>query len=538
MADEGEIGGLKPGKAVVKGSAMGASSSTACQQRPGHQPHQQILLPGDGADADAGPGNEAGVEAPPASGKSKSKKLTLIPLVFLIYFEVSGGPFGEEPAVQAAGPLLAILGFIIFPVIWSIPEALITAELSTAYPGNGGYVIWATEAFGPFWGFLMGWWKWLSGAINNAAYPVLCVDYLKLVFPTFSAGLSRNLAISLFNVCFAFLNYTGLTIVGWTAVILAALSLAPFILLLFFAIPKIRPSRWLSNGQSKSRDWSLYLNTIFWNLNYWDNASTVAGEVEHPQKTYPKALLLAGLLTCSSYLIPLLAGIGALELEQDKWSDGYLADVAGMIAGKWLKFWVEAGAVMSAVGLFEAQLSSCSFQLLGMAELGHLPAFLAKRSEWFDTPSWGILISTIVTIALSYTNFTNIVSSANFLYSCGMLLEFSTFVWLRRKCPRLRRPFKVPLGIPGLVCMCIIPSAFVVVVMVLAGKIVFIISGGFSLLGIAGYFAIKLCKAKKWVSFIKVPEECEDDATATLEGRDEEEKNTYYRDASNRQFLS
>nr|DAD30106.1 TPA_asm: hypothetical protein HUJ06_031574 [Nelumbo nucifera] len=117
----------------------------------------------------------------------EAKKLKLIPLIFLIYFEVSGGPFGEEPAVQAAGPLFAILGFMIFPLIWSIPEALITAELATTFPGNGGYVIWANRAFGPFWGSLMGSWKFLSGVINNAAYPVLCADYLKLVLPIFSS---------------------------------------------------------------------------------------------------------------------------------------------------------------------------------------------------------------------------------------------------------------------------------------------------------------------------------------------------------------
>ncbi|CAK7323121.1 unnamed protein product [Dovyalis caffra] len=34
---------------------------------------------------------------------------------------------------QAAGPFYALLGFLIFPFLWSIPEALITAELSTAY---------------------------------------------------------------------------------------------------------------------------------------------------------------------------------------------------------------------------------------------------------------------------------------------------------------------------------------------------------------------------------------------------------------------
>ncbi|KAD4531214.1 hypothetical protein FH972_027310 [Carpinus fangiana] len=132
----------------------------------------------------ASPNNQPLLEqepSPPPTTTKTPKKLALIPLVFLIYFEVAGGPYGEESAVGAAGPLFAILGFIIFPFIWSIPEALVTAELATTFPGNGGFVIWAHRAFGPFWGSLMGSWKFLSGVINLASYPVLCIDYLKLV---------------------------------------------------------------------------------------------------------------------------------------------------------------------------------------------------------------------------------------------------------------------------------------------------------------------------------------------------------------------
>lgn len=58
-----------------------------------------------------------------------------------------------QDAVAAAGPLLTILGFVVFPILWSVPEALITAELATAFPENSGYVAWVTAAFGPFWGF-------------------------------------------------------------------------------------------------------------------------------------------------------------------------------------------------------------------------------------------------------------------------------------------------------------------------------------------------------------------------------------------------
>jgi hypothetical protein len=49
-----------------------------------------------------------------------------------------------------------ILGFIVFPLAWSVPEALITAELATAFPENSGYVAWVSAAFGPFWGFQEG----------------------------------------------------------------------------------------------------------------------------------------------------------------------------------------------------------------------------------------------------------------------------------------------------------------------------------------------------------------------------------------------
>ncbi|KAE8674448.1 putative polyamine transporter [Hibiscus syriacus] len=429
---------------------------------------------------------------------NNSGKLSIIPLIFLIYFEVSGGAYGEEAAVGAAGPLWAILGFLVFPFIWSIPEALITAELATAFPGNGGYVIWAHEAFGPFWGSLMGSWKFLSGVINLASYPVLCVDYIKLVFPILSSGLPRYVAILLSTLFLSFLNYTGLVIVGYTAVCLGVVSLLPFVLLALFSIPKIDPSRWISLGQKGvTKDWSLFFNTLFWNLNFWDNASTLAGEVEQPQKTFPKALFSAGLLTCLAYLVPLLAATGAIPLDQENWVDGYFADAAQIIAGKWLKVFIEIGAVLSIIGLYEAQLSSCVYQLLGMADLGFLPRCFSVRSKWFNTPWVGILVSTSITVAVSYMDFSDLISSVNFLYSLGMLLEFASFLWLRRKSPTIKRPFRVPMKLPGLTVMCLIPSGFLVYIMLVATGNVFLVSSIVTVLTIIWYFAMNFCKSKK-----------------------------------------
>ncbi|GAB4856124.1 hypothetical protein Ancab_024764 [Ancistrocladus abbreviatus] len=448
---------------------------------------------------------------PPPSHPA-TKKLALIPLIFLIYFEVAGGPYGEESAVRAAGPLFAILGFLIFPFIWSMPEALVTAELATTFPGNGGFVIWAHRAFGPFWGSLMGSWKFLSGVVNLASYPVLCIDYLKLAIPSLSSGIPHHVAIFVSTSVLSFLNYTGLTIVGYTAVTLGIVSLSPFVVMTLISIPKIHPSRWISLGEkSVKKDWTLFFNTLFWNLNFWDNASTLAGEVENPQKSYPKALLSAGILTCLAYLIPLLAAIGAIPLDQEDWVNGYFADAAEAIAGKWLKIWMEVGAVLSAIGLFEAQLSSCAYQFLGMADLGVLPKSFGVRSKWFSTPWLGILVGTAIALAVSYLNFSDIISSVNFLYSLGMLLEFASFLWLRRKMASTKRPFRVPLGMPGLMVMCLVPSGFLIYVMAVATKTVYLVSALLTLVGIVWYFVMKFFRSKKWIEFNNTEGNGEDD---------------------------
>ncbi|KAH0466815.1 hypothetical protein IEQ34_004053 [Dendrobium chrysotoxum] len=485
-----------------------------------------------------------------------SNKLGLLPLVFLIYFEVSGGPFGSEQTVQAGGPLLAILGFVLFPFVWSIPEALITAELATALPGNGGFVLWADRAFGSFSGSIMGSWKFLSGAINSAAFPALCVDYVARAVPSISSGAPRVATVTATTVLLSFLNYTGLSVVGYTAMALCAASLFPFFVLAATALPKLRLRRW---GEiPKDRNWRLFFNTLFWNLNFWDNASTLAGEIDNPQKTFPMALLVAGLLTSVAYLMPLLAGTGALDVAYSEWDSGFYADVAGMfscpgwrnsgevrwqsltcqrattlanvdksffeqcslltqnfrvrqrsiiyffismITGHWLKYWVEVGAVLSAIGLYEAQLSSSAFQLLGMADLGFVPKFFSLRSKRFNTPWVGILTSSLISLGISFLSLEDIISSANFLYSLGMLLEIASFLWLRRKEPRLKRPFHVPFRMPGLIFMCLVPSGFLIYVMALASWKVFVISGVLTLFGSAMYFFMELCKSRGFLKF-------------------------------------
>lgn len=432
--------------------------------------------------------------------KNTNPKLTVLPLIALIFYEVSGGPFGVEDSVRAGGgPLLSLLGFLIFPLIWSIPEALVTAELATSFPQNGGYVQWISAAFGPFWGFQEGFWKWFSGVIDNALYPVLFLDYLKRSFPIFTRLIARIPTLLGITISLTYLNYRGLHIVGFSAVTLAVVSLCPFLVMGILAIPRIRPKKWLVVDISKV-DLRGYFNSMFWNLNYWDKASTLAGEVENPSRTFPKALFGALILVVCSYLIPLLAGTGALDSTPSEWSDGYFAEVGMLIGGSWLKWWIQGAAALSNMGLFEAEMSSDAFQLLGMSEMGMLPAIFATRSK-YGTPTFSILCSAAGVIFLSWMSFQEIIEILNFLYSLGMLLEFAAFIKLRMKKPDLHRPYKVPLQTLGVTMLCLPPVLLLLLVMCLASLKTFLVSGAISVVGIFLYPALVQAKDKKWVQF-------------------------------------
>ncbi|XVF67974.1 hypothetical protein PTKIN_Ptkin10aG0165100 [Pterospermum kingtungense] len=429
----------------------------------------------------------------------KYQKVSIVPLVFLIFYEVSGGPFGVEDSVKAAGPLLALLGFLVVPFIWSVPEALITAELGTMFPENGGYVVWVSSALGPYWGFQQGWMKWLSGVIDNALYPVLFLDYLKSAIPALEGGLPRTIAVLVLTLVLTYMSYRGLTIVGWVAICLGVFSLLPFIFMAIVAIPKLKPSRWLV-VELGYIDWGLYLNTLFWNLNYWDSISTLAGEVENPGKTLPKALFHAVILVVLGYFFPLLIGTGSIPLDRELWTDGYFSDIAKMLGGVWLLTWIQAAAALSNMGMFLAEMSSDSFQLEGMASRGMLPELFAKRSP-HGTPMVGILFSATGVLLLSCLSFQEIVAAENFLYCFGMIMEFIAFVKLRIDHPAESRPFKIPIGTAGAILMCIPPTLLILVVLAFASLKVMVISMVAVMIGLILEPCLRYSEKKRWFRF-------------------------------------
>src|SRR5882762_3448182 len=320
--------------------------------------------------------------------KKRAAKLTLWPLVAATFFMVSGGTYGTEEIIHGAGYGQGILILLLLPVLWCLPTAFMIGELSSALPQEGGYYAWVRRGLGNFWGFQEAWLSLAASIFDMAIYPTLFVFYLKQMSPWFGFG-NHGIYAGLFVVVTsAVLNLAGIRVVGITSLWLFFLLSAPFALIVVMAPLKMGT---LAEAHAAPAATGLGLLggmlVAMWNYMGWDNASTIAQEVERPQRTYPKAMIAAVVLVALSYVLPFLAvyftGVPASAFG----SDGAWAGVAGLVGGEilgfeWLRFPIVLGGMMSAFGMFNALVVSYSRLPLAMARAGLLPKFFGKMSAF------------------------------------------------------------------------------------------------------------------------------------------------------------
>ncbi len=273
--------------------------------------------------------------------------------------------------LYSTGPFFALCGFSLF-IVWAIPEALITAEMATAMPDASGWVAWVSVAFGPYWGFQKGWLSWISGVSDNSLYPILFLDCLvslvKVYYDecVFESGLPRFCFVAAATLALTYLNYRGLDVIGLTSVIITPLSIFPFFIFCVLGLFHLDASRWAirPEGGLAGVDWRLFLNTFFWNINYWDSMSCFSADVINPAYTMPAGMMIAMALVAISIFLPILIGTAVTDSPYTDWTDGYFTHIATEIGGPWLGILVMLGATISNVGQYEAEMSSDSFQVI------------------------------------------------------------------------------------------------------------------------------------------------------------------------------
>jgi amino acid transporter len=401
--------------------------------------------------------------AAPASatpGKSKPnrvRKLTTLTLVAATFFMVSGGPFGLEELIGNAGYLLSLVIILVLPLVWSLPTALMVSELSAAIPLDGGYYVWVTRALGPFWGFQEAWLSLASSVFDMALYPTIFVLYASQVFPAIGTPRNGFIAGTLLILFCTLLNMGGVRKVGISAVLMTLALLGPF--LAMAAIVSAHPGRWHPLPHSREGALLTAVLVAMWNFMGWDNASTVAGEVENPQRTYLRAMLVTSVLIAVVYLVP-VAACWAAGIDPSAWSTGAWANVAMRIGGRWLFLGVVLGGMLFGVGTFNSLHMSYTRVPFAMAEDGWLPKSFTRLNR-FGVPWVSVIACAVAWVAALSLGFVKLVELDIAVYGLSLVLEFAALVALRIKEPDLPRPFRVPGGVSGAVLIALGPTVLI-----------------------------------------------------------------------------
>ena len=436
-------------------------------------------------------------------GLKSVAKISVVPMITATYFMVAGGPYGLEDIVQKTGYAATLLILVITPLLWSLPTAMMVSELATAIPEEGGFYIWVRRGMGRFWGFQETWLTLAGSVFEMALYPNLCISYIGQFMPALVAGhRGPILGFAMIAICTAW-NVLGVRSVGEGSVWLNVALLAPFVALTVLA---------LGGGKFAAVDASPVplrhadllggVLIAMWNYMGWDNLSTIAGEVEAPQRTYSRAMFGAVLLVVVSYLIP-VGAIARTGIDPNRWTTGGWVDIGGIIGGETLAIAIALAGVIGAIGSFGALMLSFTRLPLVMAEDGYLPGIFARREARTGAPWVAILACAILWAVCFPLGFEKSLILDVLLTGLSILLEFWALVALRFREPDLARPFRVPGGMAGAVAIGIPPLALMIAAFVrnrteaVGSTNELVIGIAVIAVGVALYFFSRIFGAKK-----------------------------------------
>ena len=368
--------------------------------------------------------------------------MRFLPLIAATYFMVSGGPYGIEDILGGAGFARAILILLLLPFLWCLPTALMIGELAAALPAEGGFYTWVRRAMGPFWGYQEGWLSLSASIFDMAIYPAIFVLYLGKFNPSLTGGwygYGWKLAVVL--IC-SLWNLRGAPAVGKDSVMLFVVLLAPFAVFVSLGMWHgftLHPAIQWSQPASQSA-LSTAVLVAMWNYMGWDNASTVAQEVENPQRNYPRAMIAATILVAVTYVLP-LAAVAMAGFSVTSFATGDWMTAAQSVGGPLLGVAVVVGGAITGIGMFNALVMSYTRLPMAMAEDGMLPAAFARKNSR-GVPWVSILFCGLAWALALWLPFERLISIDLILYGSSLLLEFVALVVLRLREPRLDRPFK------------------------------------------------------------------------------------------------
>lgn len=369
--------------------------------------------------------------------------------------------------MSASYGFASLFYYIICALMFFIPSALVSAELTTAWPQKGGIYLWVREAFGKPLAFSVIFIQWVY---NICWYPTI----LSLLAATLAYVINPRVANNtwyMLSVVFVvywlitILTLRGIHISSMLSTITAIIgTLAP----MFFIV--ILGAIWLLQGRPISMDVSVkaflpnmelghlvLLTGVLYGLVGMEMSAVHVQEVKNPQKDYPKALYYSTIIILLSLVLASLAVAIVVPPNQLNLVTGLL-DAFGMFFSafhmEWLMPVIAILIVIGVIGGVGAWIIGPAKGLLVAAEDGCIPKFLQKENSKQMPIAiltvQGVVFSIICLVFLimptvnsSFWILSNLTSQL--ALSCYIFI-FAAAIRLRYKHPDVKRTYRIPFG--------------------------------------------------------------------------------------------
>ena len=371
-------------------------------------------------------------------------------------------------------PMMAVYGLsvifflVVAVVVFLIPTAFVSDELATTWPKRGGIYVWVKEAFGEKWGFIAICLQWLQ---NLVFYPTALAATAAVIAFLFNPALANNQVYTLSVIIILYwaailINLRGMKLSGKVASYGTILGIIlPGVVLLVLAIA------WVLKGQPiaiplgpeniipdlSSLQNIVFLTGMFLFFAGIEVSGVHAREVKNPQKNYPKAIFISGIIVALIFLAGSLSISMIVPLKELSLTAGIMQTFSVVLNSFNMKWMIPIIVLLCAPGMI-VQVSSWiagpSRGLLVTAEHGNLPPFFHKINK-NNMPVHIMLFQGVVVTLISFvfllmpsvsSSFWILTDLAAIIYLIFYIIMFLAALKLRISQPNIKRPYMVPGG--------------------------------------------------------------------------------------------
>ncbi|MCU0492600.1 MAG: amino acid permease [Chloroflexaceae bacterium] len=331
----------------------------------------------------------------------------------------------------AAGPVSIIAWGV--TGLGALLLAAVFANLGRAYPRTGGPYAYARQAFGDFIGFQTAWGYWIAVWAGNAAIAVAFVGYLAVFWPALATNNLLAACVAIAAIWLLTLaNIVGVRQGGMIQLITTILKFVPLALIGIVGIFFINPANFTPFApQGLWQGINAGTALTLWAFIGLESATIPAEEVHDAERTIPRATFIGTTVTVIIYIITTVAIMGIVPNASLATSSSPFADAAAIIFnGQWAAQLVAIVAMISAFGCLNGWILLQGRVPLAAAEDGLFPQRFARLHPRWNTPVFGLVVSSLLITILMLMNYSQtLVEQFNFVILLATLTTLVPYAY-------------------------------------------------------------------------------------------------------------